>query len=186
MIFLSSSLLYLANVEAGCIEDSEEARQQDDPLSGEDCDGRVYGLTPNTIVTNAAVISGLLAALFTPLVGAIVDYTPYRRTLGIWTAILLTIMEAAQIYTVQETWFPMACLLAIIGFVFHLQFLPAYAYLPEIARAKNKLVHQMFQCDSIFLSNPFQDCNDCSLCQLAIGHCGNWSSRANSSDRQLC
>lgn len=101
-VFLSSALLYLANEAAGCIDEEGNLI--------EDCDGKVYGFVPASLITNVAVISGLLTALFMPVVGAIIDYTPHRRLVGIATAVLITVMQGIQIGTVQKTWFAMAIL----------------------------------------------------------------------------
>ena len=58
-LFLLSSLLHLANAEAGCLDDDGEIV--------ENCEGRVYGQKPGSLVANIAVISGVMSALFMPL-----------------------------------------------------------------------------------------------------------------------
>jgi MFS-type transporter involved in bile tolerance (Atg22 family) len=125
-VFLSSSLIYLASVHAGCVDDEGEIVDE--------CDGKAYGFQPASLITNIAVVSGLLAAFFLPVLGAIIDFTPHRRSLGIATAVLMTLIQGVQIGTVQATWFPMALLQAVVGFLFFVQILSTFAYLPEMAR----------------------------------------------------
>ena len=125
-IFLSTSFIYLASQEAGCLDE-----ETDEVI--DDCDGKVYGFKPASFVSNIAVISGVLAALFMPLIGAIIDYTPHRKATGIWSAVLIFGIQAAQIGTVLSTWFAMAVLQAIAGFLYQIQVLAVYAYLPEMA-----------------------------------------------------
>ena len=125
--FLSTSLLYLALVDAGCVDEVTGA-----PLHS--CENKVYGFKPATLITNIAVISGLLAAFFAPVLGAVIDHTPHRRKVGIISGLLLTFVQTIQVYTVLDTWFPMAILQAVAGFLLPIQLMATYAYLPEIAR----------------------------------------------------
>jgi MFS transporter, UMF1 family len=125
-IFLSASLLYLASQEAKCLT-------EDDEVDG-DCTNRVYGFLPSSLVTNIAVISGLTAAFLMPLMGAILDYTPYRRTVGLVSAVAITLIQAIQIGTVSRTWLAMSILQALASFLTQVQLLASYAYLPGIAR----------------------------------------------------
>ena len=133
-IFLSSAFIYLAAEQADCLVPSDES----DPDSGlevmEDCPNRVYGFKPTSLVSTIAVISGLLAAFLMPLIGAVVDFTPHRRMVGIMSAALMVAIQAVQAGTVSATWFPMAILQAIVGFIYQIQVLAVYAYLPEMAR----------------------------------------------------
>mmetsp|Transcript_15105 Transcript_15105/g.19149 ORF Transcript_15105/g.19149 Transcript_15105/m.19149 type:complete len:500 (-) Transcript_15105:118-1617(-) len=126
-VFLSRSLIELARIaaEANC----ENAENEDE------CDGKIYGFKPSSLITNIATIAGLLAAFLLPVVGAIVDYTDHRKVLGATTAALLIAIQAVQIYTVQDTWFVMAILQAINSFFYQVLTLTAYAYLPEIKQA---------------------------------------------------
>jgi MFS-type transporter involved in bile tolerance (Atg22 family) len=126
-LFLSTSLIFLASEAAGCLDDEGKV--------AETCTNNVYGMLPAALVTNIAILSGLLAAFLMPLVGAMVDYTPHRRALGITVAFLIMLIQAIQIGTVSQTWFLMAVLQGIGGFLYQVQVLTIYAYLPEIARS---------------------------------------------------
>ena len=141
-IFLSSSLIYLASEEAGCLDANGNV------LEG--CDNKTHGFRPPSLIANIAVISGLLSAFLMPYFGAIVDYTPYRRATGIGAALLLILIQGVQIGTVSATWFPMAILQAIAGFIYQVEVLATYAYLPEIARAVGEKI--MTRCEFLSLS----------------------------------
>ncbi len=80
-----------------------------------------------------------------PVIGAIVDYTPHRRATGIAAALFLVLIQGVQIGTVSSTWFPMLILQAIAGFIYQVEVLATYAYLPEIARAVGEKI--MTRCE---------------------------------------
>jgi MFS-type transporter involved in bile tolerance (Atg22 family) len=126
-LFLSSSILFLSAEEAGCLNE-----EGDEILDS--CDGEVYGMRPASFLSNIAVVSGLLSALFMPVFGAMIDYTDHRRTVGAISAFLMMLIQATQIGTVSATWFPMAILQAASGFLIRIQLLATLAYLPDIAR----------------------------------------------------
>lgn len=116
-VFLSTALIYLASEEVGCVEEVDGKME-----IVEDCPERVYGaFRPAALITNIAVISGLLSALFMPLAGAVVDYTSHRWTTGVVSAILITVVQVIQVGTNSNTWFPMAILQAITGCFYQIQ-----------------------------------------------------------------
>ena len=126
-LFLSTSLIFLASEAAGCLDDEGKV--------ADTCTNNVNGMLPAALVTNIAIVSGLLAAFLMPLAGAMIDYTAHRRAVGITVAVLMISIQAILIGTVSQTWFAMAILQGISGFLYRVQGLTAYAYLPEIARA---------------------------------------------------
>lgn len=119
-VFLSTSLILLAEREINCEED-------DVPC------GKVYGLKPSSLISLIATLSGILSCFFLPFMGAIVDYTRHRWSLGVISCSVLVLVQAIQIGTVQKTWFIMSILQAFNGFVYQVVTLASYAYLPEIA-----------------------------------------------------
>lgn len=129
-IFLSTALITLAEMELGC----------DDV--GEEC-GKIYGFKPSSLISNIAVITGILSAFFMPIIGAITDYTNHRHTLGMVASILLVTIQAIQIGTVESTWFPMAILQAINGFIYQIITLVSYAYFPEIQATVAEKTYQV-------------------------------------------
>jgi len=124
-IFMSTSLLYLAKDAAGCF---------DEPIAEGQCNKSIYGMKAESFITNIATIAAVLAALFMPICGALVDYTPHRKLIGIVTATLLVAIQAIQIYTVDKYWFAMGVLQALAAFIYQLQLVVLFAYMPEIAR----------------------------------------------------
>lgn len=126
-IFLSTSFIFLASEAAGCLDEKGKV--------ADSCENSVYGMQPASLVANIAVFSGLLSALFMPVTGAMVDYTPHRRLVGYGSAILMMLIQAIQIGTVSRTWFAMAILQGIGGFLYQVNALATYAYLPDMARS---------------------------------------------------
>ena len=90
-IVLTQSFLYLATAAAGCVE-------------GTECTNRIYGQYPASWIANIAVFTGLVGAFSLPITGAVVDYTDYRRAVGIGLSAFMTTIQAIQIYTVERTW----------------------------------------------------------------------------------
>lgn len=140
-IFLSTAIVYLAEDQAGCLDEDGETI--------EDCEGEVYGFKPASFVANIAVVAGVLSALFMPLIGAMVDCTDHRRTVGVVSVVLIMLIQVAQIGTVADTWFIMTCFQAVAGFLYQVQILAIYAYLPDMSyvvgektmnKCKSKLV----------------------------------------------
>lgn len=122
-VFLAASLITLAKRSLGCQDDDEV------------CEGKVFGVfKPSSLILYAAAASGVLSAFFCPIIGAIIDYTRHRKTIGTVFAAFLIIIQATQIGTVEATWFPMAVLQAIAGFFLDATKLVAFSYLPEIKR----------------------------------------------------
>lgn len=134
-IFLSTAIVYLAEDQAGCLDEDGE--------SIDDCDGQVYGFKPASFVTNIAVVAGVLSAIFMPFIGAMVDCTDHRKTVGIVSAVTILLIQAAQIGTVADTWFVMTCLQAVAGFLYQVQVLAVYAYLPDMSYiiGETKMTH---------------------------------------------
>jgi MFS-type transporter involved in bile tolerance (Atg22 family) len=126
-IFLSTAFIYLASYQAGCVDE--------EGVVDDDCDGRVHGMKAGSLIANIAVISSVLSALFMPLAGAMIDCTRHRRGIGILTVSSMVVIQGVQVWLNHDTWFAMAILQALAGFLYQIQVLCVYAYLPEIARA---------------------------------------------------
>lgn len=126
-IFLSTSFIFLASEAAGCLDEKGKV--------ADSCEASVFGMRPASLVANIAILSGVLSSLFMPVAGAMVDYTPYRRRVGCASALLMISIQVIQIGTTSQTWFVMAILQGIAGFVYQVQVLATYAYLPDIARS---------------------------------------------------
>ena len=92
-VYLANSFILLACKEAGganeagtvCINPSVE----------------IYGLKPASFISNIAVAASILAAFIMPPLGAVVDFTPHRKTVGILMSVLLAVISGIQIGTVD-------------------------------------------------------------------------------------
>ncbi len=134
---VNAALLELASEAAGCPTGDEA----DDDT---ECTGTVYGQNPLSLISNIAVLAGLLSAFFMPFIGVILDFTPYRRFVGILVAIIFTLMQAAQIGIGEKTWFAMAILQSFSGFCFTIMITTTLAYLPEICEQVGRLKHARY------------------------------------------
>ena len=121
-IFLSTAIITLAQIEINCHDDEVEC-------------GKVHGYKPSSLITVIGTVSGVLSALLLPFMGAIIDCTDHRRNIGKISCFCLMLVQTIQIGTVESTWFPMAILQALNGFIFQVVNLAAFSYLPEIGRA---------------------------------------------------
>ncbi|CAB9508815.1 Major facilitator superfamily [Seminavis robusta] len=110
-IFLGPALLELAAqaVEENC--DSTYAKQEEVECCMED--GRIYGFRPSSLLSNIAVVSGVLVSLAMPLCGALVDHTPHRWLAGAASAAGLVVVMATETMVSSKTWFAVACLQVI-------------------------------------------------------------------------
>ncbi len=83
--FLATSLLTLAKMEVGCDLDLNIGESMDvvDTEGGNnhECEGKVYGFKPSSLISIIATTSGILSCFLLPFLGAIVDFTRFRHTL---------------------------------------------------------------------------------------------------------
>jgi hypothetical protein len=121
--FLGTALLRLAKQAAGC---------EIDPPPGSnkvpDCDQRVYGIRPSSLLTTYTMVVGVLSAVLLPFMGAIVDYTPHRRQIGRCLSVMFCILLFPQIFLTSHTWFPIAIIQIFVAFVGWAQTNVTYAY----------------------------------------------------------
>lgn len=141
-LFLGSALLELASADC-------------DPG---DAECRVYGFRPSSLLTNIAVISGVLVSLFLPLFGAIVDHTNYRRQVGAYTAVGLVVVKAIETCVGPRTWFFVACLQVVSSILYNPHITATYAYTSELssdameqARYNTQLIVVMYISTLFFL-----------------------------------
>lgn len=122
-IFLGPALLGLASNEAQSSCDAEEAECDD---------ARVYGFKPSSLLTNIAIVAGLIATILLPLFGAITDHTPHRRSVGGWSAAGLIIIKIVELALSQKTWFVVAWLQVASSILYQLHVSTLYAYSAEL------------------------------------------------------
>jgi MFS-type transporter involved in bile tolerance (Atg22 family) len=99
-----------------------------------DCgdDARIYGMKPSSLLSNIAIASGLFGAFILPLFGAIVDHTPYRRRVGIWSAVGLAAIKGVETIISARTWLFVALLQTISGALYFVHATATYAYTSDL------------------------------------------------------
>ena len=151
-VFLAASLISLAQRSLQCVDEDE-------------CDGKVYGFKPSSLITIIDTVSSIMSAFFLPLFGAIVDFTSHRKLVGQIIALLIIVIQAIQIATIESTWFVMSILQALNGFLFQALELISFAYLPEIKRVVGEAI--MTSYSSLFYSRAF--CMQALFVVIVIG-----------------
>lgn len=91
--FISAAIISVAEERVGCgdLDDDEE------------CTGKIWGVKPSSLITLINGVVGVISVVSLPIIGAIVDYTPYRKRVGYWTAAALIILELLMICLRRET-----------------------------------------------------------------------------------
>jgi MFS transporter, UMF1 family len=126
-IFLSTALVKIASKAAGC--------DLDDP---NECDKRVYGLKPSSMLSIILMILGAASAILMPLVGALLDTSNYRRGVGAASAFTLCILTFIQSFVSEKNWFPMLLLNVAGAVTMTVNICVALAYLPELSNDEKK------------------------------------------------
>lgn len=132
--FLGTALLRLAKEAAGC---ETEAPPGSNTIP--DCEGRVYGIRPSSLLTTYTIVVGIVSAILLPLVGAVVDYTPHRLKVGQWLSVIFCLLIFPQIFVNDQTWFAVAILQIGVAFAGWMQTMVTYAYLPELSNSVERL-----------------------------------------------
>lgn len=123
--FLGTALLVLAKEDATAGDDSDQPK--------------IYGLRPSSLLTVSSVIVTLAAAAVMPLFGAIVDYTPHRKSIGLATAVAVALLNGAQSFVSGSTWPLMLLLLIFSNFLYIVHSTIVLAYLPGLTSDENVL-----------------------------------------------
>lgn len=131
-VFLSSANIKLALNDAGCLD------LPDGPTS---CENRVYGMKPTSLLTLMTTLTGLLASLAMPVMGAIVDHTSLRLTVAVGTAVPITAINMAQICVSETTWFAVALMQVAGSVLTMLHMTVTYAYLGELTKDNHRLAY---------------------------------------------
>lgn len=92
-VYLSNSLILLACIQAGGA-DPNNMRCIDQSV-------RVYGFRPASLISNIYAGAGLVAAFLMPVIGAMIDFSPHRKKIGVIMAVLLALISGIQIGTVE-------------------------------------------------------------------------------------
>ena len=124
-VFLGPALLDLSTQAAHC-------------PNMQDCDERVFGMKPSSLLTSIAMVSGFLSAISMPLMGAIVDHTPYRKEVGAVTAYALCLVKALETMISIETWIYVAFCQVLTGVLYSTHITVTYAYISELSKDTNE------------------------------------------------
>ena len=139
-VVFNAALLEWAQTAAGCLTGEEKEAAGPDY----ECTNKIYGQNPLALISNIAVVTGLLSAFFMPFIGVILDFTSYRRFTGILFSVVFTLIQITQISIGPKTWFPMAILQSIGGFCFAGMIMTSLAYLPEICDTVGQTKHSKY------------------------------------------
>lgn len=134
-VFVGTALLNLAKQAAGCETEIPEGE-----TSLPECNGKVYGIRPSSLLTTYSTVVGLVSSALLPLVGSFIDHSKYRREAGQITALVLCMLLIPLIFVAEETWFALAIILLIVAFLGWIHTSVAFAYLPELAEDETELV----------------------------------------------
>ena len=122
-LFLAVALLRLAEKSAGCVDLKDD----------EECENRVYGMRPSSLLTTATSATGVLGALILPPIGALIDRSPRRRGVGIATSIIIVFLSASNLMISEHTWF-IVLMLSVAGSIFYfIHLMVLYSYVPELS-----------------------------------------------------
>ena len=120
-LFLFNAMISFANEAAGCSSAGETCEDDDDDAGGfvgvvngtlgavvgggddDEC-GRIWGLRPAALVTQVMALGSLVSATMMPVVGSVVDHSPYRRELGVCGIVVAWCVSLAQVGVSRRTW----------------------------------------------------------------------------------
>jgi len=134
-VFVGTALLNLAKEAAGCETEIPEGE-----TSLPECNGKVYGIRPSSLLTTYSTVVGLVSSALLPLVGSFIDHSRYRREAGRITALIFCTLLIPLVFVSEETWFALASILLIMAFLGWIHTSVAFAYLPELTDDETELV----------------------------------------------
>mmetsp|Transcript_1942 Transcript_1942/g.4244 ORF Transcript_1942/g.4244 Transcript_1942/m.4244 type:complete len:295 (-) Transcript_1942:1035-1919(-) len=126
-VFTGTAVIRLARIDAGC-----------EPDEGE-CMGRTHGLRPSSFFSLYNVVVGLASSALLPLLGAVVDHTHHRLSIGRISAVAYCAALFPMIFLSRSTWFTVAMLLIVNAFIGWIHTGMAFAYLPEMSNDRKVL-----------------------------------------------
>jgi MFS-type transporter involved in bile tolerance (Atg22 family) len=125
--FVGTALIRIAKEAAGC---------PTEPPEGEtvipECNEKVYGIKPSSFLTTYTMIVGVASACMLPLMGAVIDYTPYRLLVGRILSFLFTVLILPTIFLNEDNFFAVAIVQVVLSFTSWAQTALSYSYLPEL------------------------------------------------------
>ncbi len=127
-VYLSAAIVESAYEAAGCISEIPEGESE-----LPECDKRIYGIKPSSILSLFIMILGLVCAVLMPVIGALLDSSNKRRLVGGLTALVVTALTFAQSFISKTNWFSMLILQLFSFVTMTVNSCVALAYLPELS-----------------------------------------------------
>jgi UMF1 family MFS transporter len=129
--FLGPALIQLAYTSADerfCQDQHNDVDDDNNICSPTEDDLRVFGLRPSSILTVSSVTATAVAAVALPFIGALIDRSSHRKTVGAATAFALVFFNAIQVMLSQQNWpmFWLSKTVADFTFVVHTSILLAF------------------------------------------------------------
>ena len=132
--FLTTALMKMAKDAAGCETEIPEGETK-----VPECDNKIHGMKPSSLLSTYATVIGLVAAITMPICGALVDTTTCRRGLGRILSALFVTGVFVTIFVSQDNWFAMSFVFAVSAFLGTCETMTLYAYLPELTNSEDTL-----------------------------------------------
>jgi UMF1 family MFS transporter len=129
--FLGPALIQLAYADAEerfCKDQYNGVNDGDYNCTPTEDDLRVFGLRPSSILTLSSVVATAVAAVALPIIGALIDRSSHRKTVGAATAYALVFFNAVQAMLSQRNWplFWLSKIVADFTYIVHTSILLAF------------------------------------------------------------
>lgn len=135
--FVGPALLKLASEQAidiaGCSAMIDESYYDECAKTS-----RIYGFKPSSLLTNMGTITSLVSIISLPLFGAIVDFTPYRKQVGMFTAVGVALIKIFELGLGPTTWFFVVCLQILSSFLYQTHAATMDTYSAELSNQPTK------------------------------------------------
>lgn len=133
-VYFSAALIKVAYEDAGCITELQDGQSK-----LPDCDKRIYGIKPSSMLSLFVMILGICNAIIMPIFGALLDSSNRRRMVGAVTALGVTVITFSQSFVSKKNWFPVFILQLISFILLTSNSVVGLAYLSELTKDKDKL-----------------------------------------------
>lgn len=133
-IYFSTAMIKVAYEDAGCIVEIPDGQSK-----MPDCDKRIYGIKPSSMLSLFVMILGISNAIIMPIFGAMLDSSNRRRLVGAITAFGVTVITFTQSFVSKKNWFPIFILQLLSFLLLTANSVVALAYLTELTKDKDKL-----------------------------------------------
>ena len=194
-LFLATAVTYLASEDAGCTFVDDDDDSANDKCKSETCQdvcdkAVLASLRPSSLLAMVAALGGLLGAAIMPFLGAVIDYSSYRRQFGIFFTWLLMAANLVQCMVNQNTWEWVLALFPVCNMAYIAVQTTQLAYMPEVSTDKSIVLRLAAKSRAVELSAVLfviifvivvhrvgakiteTDCNGCTKTAVAIARVG--------------